>query len=200
VIDGVAVSFEAMKWDDVPRVMEIERRSFSLPWSSNTYRHELLENANGHYYVLQRRTPERNSQRRGWLARLTRPRAPDASIVGYGGFWCIADEAHISTIAVEPEWRGRGLGEYLLASLIEQAIALGARQVTLEVRESNRVAQSLYRKYGFRVTGHRPRYYQDNQENALIMGVDGVNTEAYRGTLTQLTRDLSTRLAGQAVA
>jgi ribosomal-protein-alanine N-acetyltransferase len=194
VIDGTQITFDNMTWEDVPAVMAIEQRSFTLPWSANTYRHELLENANAHYYVLRRRTDSRRLPD-GWLARLLGRRDPVVSIVGYGGFWFIADEAHISTIAVEPEWRGRGLGEFLLVSMIERAMGLQAAQVTLEVREGNLVAQNLYRKYGFKITGKRPRYYQDNQENAFLMTVDGVNTETYRRLFDRLSADLSTKLS-----
>ena len=182
-----------MQWQDVPAVMAIEYRSFTLPWSANTYRHEILENEKAHYYVLRYRNGT-HGRRADWLARLARRRT-DAPIIGYGGFWCIVDEAHISTIAIDVGWRGRGLGEYLLASMLEQAIALNAVKVTLEVRESNRVAQSLYRKYGFAVASTRPRYYQDNGENAFLMALEGVSTEAYRRTFHGLTGLLQARLA-----
>lgn len=183
-----------MRWEDVPTVVAIEHRSFSLPWSANTYRHEVLDNTHAHYFVLRYRAPAPSPRRFHWLVRRVRP-APAAPIVGYGGFWLITDEAHISTIAVDTGWRGRGLGEYLLASMIEHATALRAVSVTLEVRKSNLVAQNLYHKYGFDVTGIRPRYYQDNQEDALLMTLSGANTETYRAAFRRLTADLSTRLA-----
>jgi len=186
----ILFSFERMQWQDVPEVMAIERRSFTLPWSANAYRHEILENANAHYFVLRRRTERPD----GWLSRLMR-RALTARIVGYGGFWFIVDEAHISTIAIDVDWRSRGLGEYLLASMIGRAIALRAASLTLEVRESNLAAQSLYRKYGFVVTGRRPRYYQDNHENALLMTVADVNTPAYQQTLSRLAARAAARVA-----
>ena len=185
--------FEKMQVKDVPAVMAIEQRSFTLPWSANTYRHEILENQSAHYYVLRHRNGA-PGRRADWLSRLAR-REAGAPIVGYGGFWCIVDEAHISTIAIDLGWRGRGLGEFLLASMIEQAITLNAVKVTLEVRESNRVAQSLYRKYGFAVASTRPRYYQDNGENAFLMALEGVSGEAYRRALRDLTGLLHARLA-----
>lgn len=193
MIGVIPFSFEEMRWEDMPAVMAIEHRSFTLPWSASTYRHELLENKNAYYFVL-RHQAETSPRRFGWLTRRAR-REPVVHIVGYAGFWLITDEAHISTIAVDPHWRGRGLGEYLLASMIERAIALNAASITLEVRESNRVAHSLYRKYGFDITGKRPRYYQDNYENAFLMTLDGVNTQAYWETLRRLTADLMARLA-----
>jgi len=193
VIAEIPFVVEAMQWKDVPEVMAVEHRSFTLPWSASTYRHELLENANAHYFVLRRRTdPSIGLTDR--LSRLVR-RESESPIIGYGGFWMIADEAHISTIAVDVEWRGRGLGELLLSTMIEQALALRAASVTLEVRESNVTAQSLYHKYGFAVTGKRPRYYQDNFENALLMTAGRVNTEAYRQEFNRLTEALLLRLA-----
>lgn len=192
MIVDIPFVFDAMQWKDVPAVMAVEHRSFTLPWSANTYRHELLENANSHYYVLRRRVDDV----RHWidrLARLTR-REAESTVVGYGGFWLIVDEAHISTLAVDVGWRGRGLGEFLLASMVEQAIMLRAASVTLEVRETNRVAQNLYRKYGFVVTGKRPRYYQDNNESALLMTAGAVNTVAYRHRFARLADDLAARL------
>ena len=193
VIAELPFSFEKMQWKDVPAVMAIEQRSFTLPWSANTYRHEILENEGAHYYVLRHRNGA-PGRRIDWLSRLAR-READAPLIGYGGFWCIVDEAHISTIAVDVGWRGRGLGEYLLASMLEQAIALNTAKVTLEVSESNRVAQNLYRKYGFAVASTRPRYYQDNGENAFLMALENVHTEAYRRTLRDLTGLLEARLA-----
>lgn len=192
MIAEIPFSFEEMKWEDVPEVMAIEHRSFTLPWSANTYRHELLENTNGHYYVLRHRG-DGTRPRTSWLSRLVHP-VPGVSMVGYGGFWLITDEAHISTIAIDVGWRGRGLGEYLLASLVERAMNMRAAQVTLEVREGNLAAQNLYRKYGFSVSGKRPRYYQDNHENALLMTVDGVNTEAYAQEFHHLAENLLVRL------
>ncbi|HET7090771.1 MAG TPA: ribosomal protein S18-alanine N-acetyltransferase [Anaerolineae bacterium] len=189
----IPFSFEKMQLKDVPAVMAIEQRSFTLPWSANTYRHEILENQSAHYYVLRHRNGA-PGRRADWLSRLAR-REAGAPIVGYGGFWCIVDEAHISTIAVDVGWRGRGLGEFLLASMIEQAIVLNSVKVTLEVRESNRVAQNLYRKYGFVVASTRPRYYQDNGENAFLMALEGVSGEAYRRALRDLTGLLQARLA-----
>src|SRR5512143_3361310 len=104
---------EPMQWGDVPQVMAIERRSFTLPWSDYTYRHEILENIHSHYFVV-RRIERATAKRSGWLARLRPQPKPIDSVVSYGGFWLIADEAHISTIASHPDWRGHGLGELML--------------------------------------------------------------------------------------
>jgi ribosomal-protein-alanine N-acetyltransferase len=167
---------------DIPAVFAIDRLSFALPWSENAYRTELLHNQNSHFIVALA-SPEDGGRRpapaRGWLARLMGRAAPAApaeaaprQVVGYGGFWYIVDEAHISTIAAHPEWRGRGVGERLLAAMLERALDLGAVLSTLEVRVSNERAQNLYRKHGFEVVGRRKRYYRDNGEDALLMTVE----------------------------
>jgi ribosomal-protein-alanine N-acetyltransferase len=201
---------ERMTEQDIERVQEIERRSFSTLWSAGTYRKE-LRNTAGSRYVVARSSPTppppremRSPAPRSWLARLFPAFFPQQfepspfPIVGYGGVWLSVDEGHITTIAVAPEWRGRGVGELLLNSLIDQAIFLGADVLTLEVRVSNLVAQQLYLKYGFRPAGTRPRYYTDNSEDALIMWTESVRTPAYQERLDQLRRLLFERLREQA--
>ncbi len=183
---------ESMKWDDVPEVMSIERQSFTLPWSDYTYQHEILENNHSHYFVA-RYANGRAGGRGNWLKRLFQG-ARQAPVIGYGGFWLVVDEAHISTIASSVEWRGRGIGELMLLAMVERSIELGAVMVTLEVRVSNTVAQNLYRKYGFVVVGRRPRYYRDNDEDADLMTVDQIQSEAYRAKLRDLRAELEDRL------
>jgi ribosomal-protein-alanine N-acetyltransferase len=98
---------------------------------------------------------------------------------------------------MHPDFRQRGLGEFLLVSLIDTAYEIGAKWVTLEVRVSNFVAQSLYRKYGFRQAGLRHRYYSDNQEDALIMWTDEINSPAYKQKFQALKSALTERLEAQ---
>jgi [ribosomal protein S18]-alanine N-acetyltransferase len=109
----------------------------------------------------------------------------------------MVDEAHICTLAMRAEWRGRGLGELLLLSLIEQAIEHQAAVVTLEVRVSNLRAQSLYTKYGFAFVGERKRYYSDNQEDALIMTTAPVTSEDYARLLGAHRAALAQRLMAE---
>jgi SSU ribosomal protein S18P alanine acetyltransferase (EC 2.3.1.-) len=104
-----------------------------------------------------------------WLDRLL-GRGPRRQVVGYGGLWVVADEAHINTLAVHPEWRRRNIGERLLQALLDKASALHASSATLEVRVSNLAAQRLYQKFGFVEVGRRKRYYRDG-EDALLMTV-----------------------------
>ncbi len=189
---------EPMQWADVPQVMGIERKSFTLPWSDYTYRHELLENRNAHYFVARRLNGRIMSPPRSWWARLFKAEEK-APVVGYGGFWIVTDEAHISTIASDVPWRGRGIGELMLLAMVERSIELGAHDVTLEVRVSNTVAQALYRKYGFEVVGRRPRYYRDNDEDADLMTVFKVNEPAYQARLKALRAALEDRLRREVV-
>jgi len=202
---------ERMTEADIEQVQVIERASFSTPWSANTYRHELRNPAMSRYIVA-RASPtlpppryERPAPRRGIFAALipalfghTTPPSSTYPIVGYGGVWLSVDEGHITTIAVAPDYRGRGIGELLLNGLIDQAIDMHADVLTLEVRVSNVVAQQLYLKYGFRPAGTRPRYYTDNGEDALIMWTDPIRNPAYQEQLRQLRERLFARLREEA--
>ncbi len=141
------VAVNVMQLADIPRVLEIERQSFPTPWPHDAYVHELKENRLAAYLVARVAT----------------------EIVGYAGMWIIMDEAHITTIAVDPPRRGQHIGERLLVSLIEAALQKRARWMTLEVRKSNATAQALYKKYGFREIGVRKGYYSDNREDAIVM-------------------------------
>ena len=199
---------EPMAESDIEHVQAIERRSFTTTWSANTYRHELRHPSNSRYIVGRASTtppPPRNADqptRRGLLASLFpsifgAPPPPTTSpfpIVGYGGLWLSVDEGHITTIAVAPEYRGRGIGELILNGLIDQGMVLNADMLTLEVRVSNLVAQQLYLKYGFKAAGTRPRYYTDNGEDALIMWTESIHAPAYQERLHQLRERLFERL------
>jgi ribosomal-protein-alanine N-acetyltransferase len=184
---------ELMHLDDVPQVMAIERESFPLPWPERAYRYELSQNATSHYVVL-RQTPQR-APADGWQPwKKLWKRNSHPPVLGYGGFWLIAGEAHISTLAVAPDWRRRGLGEMLLWSMLKQAASMAAFEATLEVRVSNQAAQNLYTKYGFEKVGRRRGYYQDNGEDAWIMTASGFNGSAYQAHLAQLGVALQQRL------
>jgi ribosomal-protein-alanine N-acetyltransferase len=205
-----------MTMSDVPRVIEIERLAYPSTWPPSAYRKELQDNRWAHYIVLRDKhiTEERlaavqQEQERPRRSRLfplsllpSRPTvtvpSPDlASIIGFAGLWLMVDEAHITTIAMHPNYRGMGLGEFLLISLIDIAYEIGAKWVTLEVRVSNYTAQNLYRKYGFREAGLRHRYYSDNQEDALIMWTDEINSPAYKQKYQELKSILMQKLETQ---
>lgn len=132
---------------DLPAVVEIDRLSFALAWSENSFRKELSENDQAHFFVAE----------------------SAGRVVGAAGYWFIVDECHISTLAVHPDWRRQGVGALLLQSLLQHARALGAVMATLEVRVSNAAAIRLYQKHGFAPNRRRRAYYRDNQEDALEM-------------------------------
>jgi ribosomal-protein-alanine N-acetyltransferase len=130
--------------------MDIEPVAFgSHHWSRDSFLNELA-NPSGFYFVAF------NSE----------------MLLGYSGFWLIGDEAHITTLAVHPDCRRAYIGERLLINDIEHAESVGAKRLTLEVRLSNEAAQRLYEKYGFKELGKRRKYYQDNDEDALVLWAD----------------------------
>src|SRR5690348_9389272 len=204
----MACHIDRMTMEDVPEVMAIERDSFLTPWPGNAYKRELGENRNAHYLVLRidpaqatnqdietTEHPSQAQERRSFWSQIfplnrsreLSPAPPDRRrLAGYAGLWLMVDEAHITTIAVRPQFRGRGLGELLLVALAEIAYDVNARWLTLEVRVSNNVAQALYRKYGFKPAGIRQRYYSDNQEDALIMWTDAIHSPEWQGRFHEL--------------
>ncbi|MFN3762185.1 MAG: ribosomal protein S18-alanine N-acetyltransferase [Anaerolineae bacterium] len=154
--------FRPMREEDIAEVMEIERRSFPTPWPESAYRNEIRYGIHSLFYILQ---PYPASSPVSWWDRLLRRQRGDRSpVIGYVGMRLLPGEAHITTIAIHPEWRGRGLGKYVLLMAIRQAFQHRARFVTLEVRASNRVAQRLYNDLGFRVTGIQRGYYRDGED------------------------------------
>jgi ribosomal-protein-alanine N-acetyltransferase len=156
---------------DLDAVHAIERASFSVPWPDDAYRNELLTNRLASYVVA---------------------RAGE-DIVGFGGLWVMVDEAHITTFAVDPRWRRRGVGVWMLLALLERALARHAREATLEVRLSNMPARRLYEKYGFRPVGLRPNYYTDDGEDALIMTTDSLASVPMQERLAALRTALEAR-------
>lgn len=136
-----------MKDTDVDEVLSIEEKSFTTPWSREAFHLEVTRNNLAKYILAVR----------------------DDKVVGYAGIWMIIDEGHITNVAVDPEARGMGIGDILVKELINICKSSSIRAITLEVRSTNYVAQSLYKKYGFEEAGVRPGYYADNKEDAIIM-------------------------------
>jgi ribosomal-protein-alanine N-acetyltransferase len=117
------------------------------------------------------------------------------SVMAYAGMWILAgSDAHITTIAVHPLYRGRGIGELLLIHCIDRALETHAERMTLEVRVSNSVAKRLYEKYRFSIQGRRPRYYSDNGEDAEIMTTPEIDSPGYRALLAENRAELEARL------
>ena len=141
---------------DLDPVMAIEEATFSIPWTRRDYTEELTRNRVARYLVAVEK--EENAEQ--------------GEIVGFAGAWVILDESHITNIAVREDRRRRGIGRRMTEALLQYLSNLGAAYATLEVRESNLPAQSLYRALGFLAVGRRKRYYEDNGEDALIMVCD----------------------------
>ncbi len=200
---------------DVPRVVEIERLAYPSTWPPSAYRKELQDNRWAHYVVLRDKqiadervatVQEADKPRRNRLFPLSLlpsrpvaavPSSDLASIIGFAGLWLMVDEAHVTTIAMHPDFRRLGLGELLLVSLIDISYEIGAKWVTLEVRVSNYTAQNLYRKYGFREEGLRHRYYSDNNEDALIMWTEEIHAPSYKEKFQELKTALLKKLETQ---
>lgn len=163
----IQVELRRMQPEDVPAVMVIELECFAVPWRESAYLTELA-NRSAYYIVA----------------------CIDSEIVGYGGQWVIMDEAHITTLGVSGKHRGCKVGERVLVALLEEALRHEARRATLEVRESNQVAQNLYKKYGFQPAAIRRGYYTDNHENALVMWVDNLSGIAYTAKFNELKQRL----------
>ncbi|HTX58380.1 MAG TPA: ribosomal protein S18-alanine N-acetyltransferase [Verrucomicrobiae bacterium] len=158
------LTIERMSTNDIPEVARIERASFSTVWPSDAFYNELSTNKLAHYFV-------------GRIG---------SRIIAYGGIWVILEDSHITTVAVDPTYRGKRYGEVMVLRLIGEAIERGAAWMTLEVRESNVSAQALYRKYGFTTVTTRKGYYSDDNENALVMWAGNLKSELYRNRLAVL--------------
>mgnify|MGYP001027722894 CR=1 FL=1 len=196
---------------DIPQVSEIDREAFpgeSLFRPYTSYKQE-IHNSLAHYIVAcmenktglessqQNKSIKKDMRRMSWFKGLfsrrhavllkgERHNLHSGEIVGFTGLWTMLDEAHITAIAVREDYRRLGIGEGLLISIIEFATRLNANIVTLEVRVSNLVAQSLYKKYGFRVVGSRTRYYSDNGEDALLMTTDTITSAPFQSQFQRL--------------
>ena len=142
-----SIEILSLKLEHIDSVLKIDALSFPTPWSRESFEREIEINKFARYVVAKK----------------------DGVIIGYAGMWLILDEGHITNIAVHPEHRGIGAGNLLLEALIELCKLEQITSITLEVRKSNLVAQSLYTKYGFVEQGIRKGYYGDNKEDAVIM-------------------------------
>ena len=146
----MSILYRRMTLEDVPQVHEIELKTFHTPWTYQSFVDEMTTNKCARYIVAEE----------------------DGKVLGYAGAWLIFDEGHITNIAVDEAHRGRGIGTGVTRALMQYAANLGVQYMTLEVRKSNLVAQSLYKKMGFIELGVRKRYYEDNGEDAYLYVCD----------------------------
>lgn len=150
------LQIEPMSFADIEQVSALDEKCFPTPWSESAYITE-VHNQSAFYVTA---------------------RVGDL-IVGYAGAWLIMDEAHITTLGVDPEYRGQKIGERLLAVVLREAIRRGIERSTLEVRRHNRVAQRLYRKYGFQPVAVRKGYYTNNNEDGIVMWVENMRDPGF---------------------
>ncbi|GAA0496718.1 ribosomal protein S18-alanine N-acetyltransferase [Salinibacillus aidingensis] len=143
------VSIRPMRISDLHQIINIEQKTFNTPWDEGSFKSELEQNKFAHYYVIE-----------------------DEGIpFGYCGLWVVYESAQITNIAILPEYRGNNYGQELFSYALDEARALQAREMSLEVRTSNIIAQKMYRKFGFVPVGIRKNYYIDNHEDAIVMWV-----------------------------
>lgn len=149
-------------------VMAIERQVYPRPWSPSLFLSEIHAGRTRTYLVAVQGT----------------------AVIGYGGVMCYAEEAHVTTIAVDPEQQRRKIGTRVLYELIKEAREMGAESVSLEVRMSNWGAQRMYGKFGFRPVGVRKNYYQETGEDALVMWADDIRKPAYSRLLDRIVAQI----------
>jgi ribosomal-protein-alanine N-acetyltransferase len=155
--DGLAVQLVPMRRRHLRAVLKIEAQVYPRPWSLPLFMSELnLRNSRAYY-----------------VARV------DGAVVGYAGLMITGDDAHVTTIAVDPLWHRHKIGTRLLLTLAREATERGARHLTLEVRVSNTGAQAMYRKFGFHPAGIRRNYYVETNEDALVMWAEDLDSDAY---------------------
>ncbi|MBI4532451.1 MAG: ribosomal protein S18-alanine N-acetyltransferase [Candidatus Melainabacteria bacterium] len=154
------IKIRQMMLKDLDKVMEIEPIAFGCHhWSRQSFVNE-LNNPGGYYFVA--------------------CSSDNGLLYGYSGFWLIGEEAHITTLAVHPDYRRKYVAERLLLNDIAQSQKVGAGWMTLEVRVSNEGAQNLYHKYGFKNLGLRRNYYQDNNEDAMVLWTENITSSEFQ--------------------
>jgi [ribosomal protein S18]-alanine N-acetyltransferase len=167
-MEPLIVSVVPMRRRHVRSVLRIEQQVYPRPWSMSLFLSELALRSTRAYFV----------------ARVGR------DVVGYGGLMMSADDAHITTIAVDPRWHRNHIGMRLMLVLARAAIERDARSLTLEVRLSNRAAQDLYRRFGFAPVGVRKNYYAETNEDALVMWAHEIRRTEYAELLEGLERQI----------
>jgi ribosomal-protein-alanine N-acetyltransferase len=152
------IEIRRMELKDIPEVVEIDRSSFTLPWTERSFKYEVQE----------------NTAARCWVT------IEDERVASMLVLWIIVDEAHIATIATHPQFRRRGFARQMLVkSLVSAREQEGANKALLEVRARHVVAQKIYCDIGFVEVGRRPMYYRDNGEDAVLMTMDNLDDLKY---------------------
>ncbi len=165
--DELVVRLSPMRPRHLRAVLRIESAVYPRPWSLGLFSSELAMR-NSRVYLVARAS-----------ASAYFGAGADTAVVGYGGLMMVADEGHVTTLAVDPAWQRRGVATRLLLALAREAIGRNAEGLTLEVRMSNAAARRLYARFGFVPAGIRPRYYEENNEDALVMWAHEIATPEY---------------------
>jgi ribosomal-protein-alanine N-acetyltransferase len=163
-----SIDITKMRRRHLRKVLGIESLVYPRPWSASLFLAEMSQRSTRTYIVARNRN----------------------EVIGYAGMMYTGQEAHVTNIAVDPDWHGNKVGTRLLLTIITEAIARGAKTISLEVRVSNDVAQSMYEKFGFSVAGVRKGYYIETNEDAFIMVVDDALSTGYRLQLQEIRREL----------
>lgn len=171
------VVITAMRRRHLPSVLRIEKQVYPRPWTVGLYLGELALPATRTYVVARQHN----------------------TVVGYGGMMMNLDEAHVTTVAVDPDCQGHAIGTRIMLVVTMKAIARGARSLTLEVRMSNRAAQELYRKFGFAPAGVRKGYYAEVREDALVMWAHDIDGDDFARRLAAIEAALPTPLVVEAL-
>ena len=191
--------------DDLDEIMLLERQCFADPWTRHMYLSDLTQNELATYLVVRAANGKLQMADGKWQmvddevppdTASDQPSAishPPSTVLAYGGLWLMVDEAHIATIASHPDWRGCGLGQWLLLALLDAALARGALRSTLEVRAGNLPARPLYEKLGYETVGLRRRYYRVG-EDGLIMTTPPLADPALQSRLASARDDALTKL------
>jgi ribosomal-protein-alanine N-acetyltransferase len=166
--DEITVHIAPMRRRHLRSVLRIEAQVYPRPWSLSLFMSELALRTSRAYVV----------------ARV------DGMVAGYAGMMLAGDDAHITTIAVDPEWHRYKIGTRLLLHLVREAVGRDARHVTLEVRVGKNSAQALYRVFGFRPAGVRKNYYAETNEDALVMWADDVDQPEYTRRLSRIDKSV----------
>ena len=145
--DKTKIRVRIAKSSDLDDIYELDVQTFAMPWSKEALSYDILENDNAFVIVAEY----------------------EGEFAGYADIWTVLDEADLNSIAVRVDFRRKGIGDAIMLAMIEMLSTSGVATINLEVRVSNIPAIKLYKKYGFKECGVRPRYYLDNGEDALIM-------------------------------
>ena len=169
-----------MSAGDLELVVLLDAMSFPLAWPPGAFAKELA-NPQARCWVIETLAdaPLKYEQLAGPPLGPQTVQPGERAVAAMLVYWLVLDEAHIATLAVHPDLRRRGLGRMILSCALEEATLEGAKLAYLEVRESNKAAQDLYRSFGFEVTGRRSRYYMT--EDAVLMTREGLNVQAFTG-------------------